>query len=149
MLETIIFWVHPVTQGLAVLIGLLAMWQGIIRVRMLCGQKVIFPWRNHVRLGTAGLLLWTAGAYGFYVTHSYFGGTHITGIHATLAWPIMGLSILGLITGYIMNKYRKSVSGCRLSTAQAILSWFCWCSMSAGPAWSCIRPSCHSRLQRA
>ena len=107
MLETIIFWVHPVTQGLAVLIGLLAMWQGILRVRMLCGQKVIFPWRNHVRLGTAGLLLWTAGAYGFYVTHSYFGGTHITGIHATLAWPIMGLSILGLITGYVMNKYKK------------------------------------------
>ncbi|MBQ3058764.1 MAG: hypothetical protein IJD16_00400 [Desulfovibrio sp.] len=132
MLETIIFWVHPVTQGLAVLIGLLAMWQGIIRVRMLCGQKVIFPWRNHVRLGTAGLLLWTAGAYGFYVTHSYFGGTHITGIHATLAWPIMGLSILGLITGYIMNKYKKKrfwlplIHGAGNTVLVLLVLYECW-----------------------
>lgn len=132
MLETIIFWVHPLTQGLAVIIGLLAMWQGVIRVRMLCGQKVIFPWRDHVRWGTIGLLLWTAGAYGFYVTHSYFGGTHITGIHATLAWPIMGLSILGLITGYIMNKYKRKrfwlplIHGCGNTILMLLVLYECW-----------------------
>ena len=72
-------------QSLAVLIGLLAMWQGWKRIEMLRGRKVI-SWRTHVRLGTVGLLLWTAGAFGFYVTHSLFGDTtHITGIHAT--WP--------------------------------------------------------------
>ncbi|MBQ4567470.1 MAG: hypothetical protein IJA79_05000 [Desulfovibrio sp.] len=132
MLETIIFWVHPVTQGLAFVLGLLAMWQGVTRVRMLCGQKVIFPWRNHVRLGTAGLLLWTAGAYGFYVTHSYFGGTHITGIHATLAWPIMGLSLLGLATGYVMNKYKKKrfwlplVHGVGNTVLVLLVCYECW-----------------------
>ena len=132
MLETIIFWVHPVTQGLAFVLGLLAMWQGVTRVRMLCGQKVIFPWRNHVRLGTAGLLLWTAGAYGCYVTHSYFGGTHITGIHATLAWPIMGLSLLGLATGYVMNKYKKKrfwlplVHGVGNTVLVLLVCYECW-----------------------
>ena len=99
---------------------------------MLCGQKVIFPWRNHVRLGTAGLLLWTAGAYGFYVTHSYFGGTHITGIHATLAWPIMGLSLLGLATGYVMNKYKKKrvwlplVHGVGTTVLVLLVCYECW-----------------------
>ena len=99
MWDTLVLWVHPVMQSVAVLIGLLAMWQGWKRVQMLRGRKVIFPWRTHVRLGTLGLLLWTAGAFGFYVTHSLFGATHITGIHAVLAWPIMALSVLGLITG--------------------------------------------------
>ena len=58
-------------------------------------------------MGTLGLLLWTAGAFGFYATHSLFGATHITGGHAFMAWPIMALSVLGLITGGIMNKYKK------------------------------------------
>lgn len=107
MWETLVLWVHPVMQSVAVIIGLLAMYQGIKRVQMLRGRKVIFPWRSHVRLGTWGLVLWTAGAFGFYVTHSLFGATHITGSHAILAWPIMALSILGLLTGYIMNKYKK------------------------------------------
>lgn len=132
MLETLIFWVHPLTQGLAFVLGMIAMWQGIIRVRMLCGQKLIFPWRNHVRLGTAGLLLWTGGAYGFYVTHSYFGGTHITGIHATLAWPIMALSLLGLATGYVMNKYKKKrfwlpiVHGVGNTLLVLLVCYECW-----------------------
>ena len=104
MWDTLVLWVHPVMQSVAVLIGLLAMWQGWKRVQMLRGRKVIFPWRTHVRLGT---LLGTAGAFGFYVTHSLFGATHITGIHAVLAWPIIALSVLGLITGGIMNKYKK------------------------------------------
>lgn len=60
-----------------------------------------------VKLGTLALVLWILGALGFYVTLDLFGSTHITGLHAELAWPIIGLAILGLITGYIMNRYKK------------------------------------------
>ncbi len=132
MWDTLVLWVHPAMQSLAVLIGLLAMWQGWKRIEMLWGRKVIFPWRTHVRLGTVGLLLWTAGAFGFYVTHSLFGATHITGIHATLAWPIIVLSILGLITGGIMNKYKKKrfwlplIHGVGNTILMILVLYECW-----------------------
>ena len=70
-------------------------------------QETLFPWKQHVKLGTLALVLWILGALGFYVTLDLFGSTHITGLHAELAWPIIGLAILGLITGYIMNRYKK------------------------------------------
>ena len=70
-------------------------------------QEDAFPWKQHVKLGTLALVLWILGALGFYVTLDLFGSTHITGLHAELAWPIIGLAILGLITGYIMNRYKK------------------------------------------
>lgn len=106
MSETLL-WLHPVMQTLAALLGVWAMWQGWKRVQMQRGIKVIFPWKQHVRWGTVALLLWTLGALGFYVTHDLFGSTHITGLHAQLAWPVIALSIFGLVTGYIMNKYKR------------------------------------------
>lgn len=35
------------------------------------------------------------------------GNTYITGLHAGLAWSITGLATLGLVTGYIMNRYKR------------------------------------------
>lgn len=106
-METLILWIHPITQSIAAILGVWAMYQGWIRVQMLRGKKVFFPWKQHVRWGTCALVLWTSGALGFYVTLSVFGDTHITGVHATLAWPIIALSLFGLATGYVMNKYKK------------------------------------------
>jgi LPXTG-motif cell wall-anchored protein len=100
-------WTHPPLQGLAAVIGVMAMWQGGKRVAMQFGKKIIFPWKRHVRLGALGLILWTLGALGFYVTHSVFGATHITGSHAVMAWPIIGLSLFGLGSGYIMDRRKK------------------------------------------
>lgn len=106
-METLILWVHPVMQSIAALLGVVAMWQGWKRVQMQRGKKIIFPWKQHVHWGSWALILWTSGALGFYVTHSIFGSTHITGLHAELAWPIVGLSLFGLGSGYIMNTYKK------------------------------------------
>lgn len=106
MSETLI-WLHPVMQVVAAIMGIWALWQGWKRYAMTHGKKIIFPWKQHVRLGSIGLILWTLGALGFYVTHSLFGSTHMTGIHATLAWYIIVLSLFGLVSGYIMNKWKK------------------------------------------
>ena len=89
-MSEILLWVHPLMQVCAAVLGVWAMWQGLKRVAMLLA-----------------LVLWILGAIGFYVTLDLFGSTHITGLHAELAWPIIGLAILGLITGYIMNRYKK------------------------------------------
>ena len=94
-MSDILLWMHPLMQVCAAVLGVWAMWQGL------------FPWKQHVKLGTLALVLWILGALGFYVTLDLFGSTHITGLHAELAWPIIGLAILGLITGYIMNRYKK------------------------------------------
>lgn len=109
MSETLV-WLHPLMQVFAALLGMYAMWQGWKRVQMQRGVKIIFPWKQHVRLGAAALILWTLGALGFYVTHSLFGSTHITGLHAELAWPIIALSLFGLASGYIMDKYKRKRS---------------------------------------
>ena len=106
-MSDILLWMHPLMQVCAAVLGVWAMWQGLKRVAMLLGKKTLFPWKQHVKLGTLALVLWILGALGFYVTLDLFGSTHITGLHAELAWPIIGLAILGLITGYIMNRYKK------------------------------------------
>ena len=106
-MNTLLLWLHPLIQAGAALIGFWAMWQGIKRVQMLLGKKIIFPWKQHVKLGTWGLCLWTLGALAFYTTHAVFGRAHITGLHAYLAWPIIALSLFGLASGYVMDRRKK------------------------------------------
>lgn len=107
-METFLLWLHPTVQVFALLIGLYAMWQGIQRVEMVyMKKKIIFPWKSHVHLGSLAMILWLFGGLGFYTTHTIFGGTHITGSHAYVAWIIFAFCIFGLANGYIMNKYKK------------------------------------------
>lgn len=106
MIDTLV-WLHPLMQLCAAALGLWAMWQGLKRVAMLRGKKILFPWKQHVKLGTLALVLWILGGLGFYVTLELFGSTHITGLHAILAWPVITLAFVGLITGYIMNRYKR------------------------------------------
>lgn len=106
-MNQMLLWAHPVMQVIAVVLGLYALWQGMLRVAMQRGKKVIFPWKKHVRWGGAALILWTLGAFGFYITHTVFGSAHITGLHAELAWVVIALSIFGLGTGYVMNTHKK------------------------------------------
>lgn len=104
-METILLWSHPVIQSIALCMGIIAMIQGWKRVSFYMGNKSsVFPWKRHVKWGSAALILWIIGATGFYITHTVFGMTHITDIHAILAWFIVGLSCVGLWSGYVMNK---------------------------------------------
>jgi hypothetical protein len=107
-MNTFLLWFHPVMQVAAVFAGLWAVRQGITRIRMtLLGAKIIFPWRQHVRIGSLALILWTLGALAFYGTHAVFGYAHITGLHAWLAWPVMFLSLFGLLSGHVMDRRKK------------------------------------------
>ncbi|MDD6181507.1 MAG: hypothetical protein ACI33N_05655 [Desulfovibrionaceae bacterium] len=106
-MSDVLFWLHPLMQVFAAALGLWAMWQGVQRFRMTHGVKVLFPWRQHVKLGAWALALWLLGALGFYVTHSIFGETHITGAHAFMAWPVMLLAVIGLGTGYVMDRWKR------------------------------------------
>lgn len=108
VMSAVLIWLHPLMQGLAVMLGIRAMWQGSMRARMLYWhQRILFAWKQHVRLGTWALLLWSLGALGFYVTHDLFGATHVTGIHAEIFWPVLGLSVFGLASGLYMDRYKR------------------------------------------
>lgn len=106
-MNTLLLWSHPVMQFIAVLTGLFALRQGFKRFAMLRGKKVIFPWKKHVKLGSITLLLWILGLTGFGITFAVFEAINITGAHACLAIAIVVLSIFGLVTGFVMNKYKK------------------------------------------
>jgi hypothetical protein len=104
--ETLL-WLHPLMQGVAALLGVWAMWQGGVRIAFQLGRKVIFPWRTHVKVGSIALVLWTMGALGFYVTHDIFGATHMTGLHAYAAWPVVACSVFALASGCWMDRRKR------------------------------------------
>ena len=64
-MSDILLWMHPLMQVCAAVLGVWAMWQGLKRVAMLLGKKTLFPWKQHVKLGTLALVLWILGALGF------------------------------------------------------------------------------------
>jgi len=54
------------------------------------------------------LILWMIGAgVGGYVTNLLFSGTNVTAWHSEIASYIMILALFSLVTGFIMNKYKK------------------------------------------
>ena len=57
-MSDILLWMHPLMQVCAAVLGVWAMWQGLKRVAMLLGKKTLFPWKQHVKLGTLALVLW-------------------------------------------------------------------------------------------
>ena len=112
-MNTFLIWSHPIVQVVAVFLGAFAMAQGVKSFASRYGKKYLFQWKNHVKIGAIALVLWIFGLTGFCVMHIVFEATYVTGIHANIAWAIAGLSVFGLISGYILdkvkNQYRKLV----------------------------------------
>lgn len=101
-------YLHPVMQSLVFLLALLVMYQGSKRIGMQLGKKAIFPWKQHVKLGSYALILWIIGAsLGSAVTDLLFGSTNVTAWHSATASYVLGLAVFGLATGFVMNKYKK------------------------------------------
>ena len=94
-MSDILLWMHPLMQVCAAVLGVWAMWQGLKRVAMLLGKKTLFPWKQHVKLGTLALVLWILGALGFYVTLDLFGSTHIPDCTPNWRGRSSGWAILG------------------------------------------------------
>lgn len=132
-MDAALLWSHPVIQILALILGCFAMYQGWRRVQMnYMKKRVIFNWKSHVRWGTLCLCLWIFGAFGFYITLSIFGATHITGVHAELAWYILALCVAGLCTGIIMDRKKRKrfwlpiIHGIINVALLILVIWECW-----------------------
>jgi len=54
--------IHPISQFLAILVAILALYLGINRFRFLhLGQKAVFKWKRHVFFGAVALIAWLLG----------------------------------------------------------------------------------------
>ncbi|WP_338669624.1 hypothetical protein [Pseudodesulfovibrio methanolicus] len=99
-------WIHPILQLAALLIAIRVLLMGINRFRFQhLRQKCAFDWKGHVKYGKIAAWLWMVGlVLGVYVAQQTWGTTALTGAHydvGMLMWPFI---LVGLVTGYILQK---------------------------------------------
>ncbi len=103
-------WFHPIIQACATFLALYVLTLGLLRFRQahLGHRTAAFPWRRHVRLGAAVLILWLTGtAGGLFHTAVVWKNPGVTGLHFTLAMTMLPLLAAGLVTGLVLDRNRK------------------------------------------
>ncbi|HKI80863.1 MAG TPA: DUF4079 family protein [Pseudodesulfovibrio sp.] len=99
-------WLHPILQLAALLIAIRVLFMGINRFRFQhLKQKCPFNWKGHVKQGKIAAWLWMAGlVLGLYMAQHSWGALALTGPHYTagmIMWPFI---LIGLVTGYLLQK---------------------------------------------
>ena len=100
---------HPTAQFITTILAIYVFYTGIQRFRMLhLHTRVTFQWKRHVALGKVVMLLWSIGLIGgFVVTRNVWYTSFITGLHARVAVVMCPLIVVGLVTGFYLNRVRK------------------------------------------
>lgn len=101
--------VHPALQLLSMVVAIYALFLGIQRFRSLhLHRKTSFNWKRHLYMGSASLLLWTAGVFGgVSMVYLYWDSFLMTGAHGKTALVMLPLMLFGLITGIYMHRVKK------------------------------------------
>jgi len=104
-----LLYLHPAVQFTATILAIYVIYTGIQRFRMLhLRNRTIFPWKRHVSMGSVVLLLWSIGLIGgFVVTRNVWYTNFITGLHARVAVVMCPLIVIGMVTGFYMNRVKK------------------------------------------
>lgn len=102
-------WFHPLLQLCVTVIGFIALYWGWKRFQMKhLKKRVMFPWKKHVFWGTVALAIWILGlGLGLAFAQLGWGSMLITEIHYIVAFAMAPLCIIGYVTGYILDKYKK------------------------------------------
>ena len=100
---------HPVNQLFSIILAVYVFFLGLQRFRSLhLNQNTRFNWKRHVTLGIISLAIMFIGLLGgSAVVAFYWGGSRITGIHATIAFIILPFLLFGFFSGLYMNKKKK------------------------------------------
>jgi hypothetical protein len=109
-------WLHPILQLAALLIAVRVFSMGVNRFRFQhLKQKCGFNWKGHVKQGKVAAWLWLAGlVLGLYMAQRTWGTLGLTGPHYTvglLMWPFI---LVGLVTGYLLQKPGRKRPGLAL-----------------------------------
>ena len=104
----LLLWIHPLFQGAVTLLALYVGYMGLIRFRANhLGHKLVFPWKNHVRLGTLVYVLWTLGLLGgLTMTTIFWKGPFVVDDHYGPAMIMLGFMLTGYLTGRYMDRHK-------------------------------------------
>ena len=106
------YYVHPIMQLAATVLGFYVAWLGAQRVIVLhLGGKAQFAWQRHVRLGLAVMVVWSFGlAGGLAMGWLKWGTVLVTGAHYKTALIMLPLMAFGAASGLYMdrNKARRT-----------------------------------------
>lgn len=101
---------HPALQCVATLASLLALWTGVQRFRSChLHQKVLFPWKKHVRFGMIALLGWLLGSIVLVIFVDLTRGWDFPSYpHGQIGLAMVPLILIGLASGLVLNKTKKN-----------------------------------------
>lgn len=99
-------WIHPVLQTLNLALSAYVLYLGYKRFAFAhLGRKGMFPWKQHVRLGTAGMAVWGVGlGLGLFMAWWSWGVVLITGAHHLTALGMVPLLVFGYASGWVMDR---------------------------------------------
>ncbi len=99
------YWIHPFCQALATAVAVYALYLAAPRVLSAhFGRRGPFAWKDHVRFGGWGLVLWLVGTLiGILVVRVNWMGFFITGVHAWAGLLMAAFAVFGYATGRHMD----------------------------------------------
>lgn len=102
--DPIIF--HPVWQVVFTLLGLYVAWLGLKRLAALhLGRNTSFPRSRHILLGKITLVALILGAAGGAIMVRWlWQGWLVTGVHGWLGMVVIGLALIGLASGLVLER---------------------------------------------
>lgn len=99
-------WIHPLLQLAALLLGCHVLLLGINRFRFQhLKHKCAFDWKGHVRYGKIVAWTWLVGlVLGVFMAARSWGTLGLSGPHYTVGVLMLPLILVGLVTGFILQK---------------------------------------------
>ncbi len=99
-------WIHPALQFLCLMLAVHVLHMGINRFRFQhLKQKAPFNWKQHVHYGKIVAGVWLAGwLLGVQQAVLNWGTSGLTGPHYTAGMYMVPLILVGLVTGYLLQK---------------------------------------------
>lgn len=100
---------HPLIQAVATLLAFYVLFLGVDRFRQLhLHQKTRFRWKRHVRLGRIVFGLWGGGVLiGLVMMKVQWQGVLLTGDHGERSILLLPLLLVGLLSGWYMERRKK------------------------------------------
>lgn len=99
-------WVHPLLQIIATMFGIYAGYLGAERfMSQHLHMRTQFLWKRHVFVGRIALALWMIGLIGgATVARLKWQVNFVTGAHYQIAFLMVPLMVLGVLTGIYMDR---------------------------------------------
>jgi hypothetical protein len=104
-----LMWIHPIVQGLTLILALYVLWLGLNRFASRhLKKKTAFKWQRHVTLGKLVVVIWALGGLGgLLVTYISYGKIFPESLHFQIGMATLVLLAVAWLTGVRMDRNRN------------------------------------------